>query len=277
LGSGSFADVHEALLEVRCAVKTLKESVRSNMYEVDKFRREASMLRSLRHPGVLRVIAVNDAKFAIAIEIMPGGSLHSLLHGTSQSIDLPTHCLPLPYILSLAMEIADTLKFLHLCGVVHRDVKPENLMFDGSNRLKLCDFGLAAEKIGQFVKTRSNLAGTPRYMAPEAFKNEPCSEKIDVFAFGMILWEMYTGRLPWAGRSFSEVRSCVSSGTERPAIPSSAPPELARLISDCWAHDPQNRPDAASILLRLAVRPFFILRHVEFSNSESCLLIVRAI
>jgi serine/threonine protein kinase len=178
-----------------------------------------------------------------------------------QSIDLPTHCLPLPYILSLAMEIADTLKvhlnffrsftyistfrdffesdrpfttdsqFLHLCGVVHRDVKPENLMFDGSSRLKLCDFGLAAEKIGQFVKTRSNLAGTPRYMAPEAFKNEPCSEKIDIFAFGMILWEMYTGRLPWAGRSFSEVRSCVSSGTERPAIPSSAPPELARLIS----------------------------------------------
>jgi len=65
-------------------VKTLKESVRSNMYEVDKFRREASMLRSLRHPGVLRVIAVNDAKFAIAIEIMAGGSLHSLLHGTSQ-------------------------------------------------------------------------------------------------------------------------------------------------------------------------------------------------
>jgi serine/threonine protein kinase len=168
-------------------------------------------------------------------------------------------------------------QFLHLCGVVHRDVKPENLMFDGSNRLKLCDFGLAAEKIGQYVKTRSNLAGTPRYMAPEAFKNEPCSEKIDIFAFGMILWEMYTGRLPWAGRSFSEVRSCVSSGTERPAIPSSAPPELARLISgtnacpsltchltvrhlelicflDCWAHDPQQRPDAASILLKLAVR-----------------------
>jgi serine/threonine protein kinase len=130
-------------------------------------------------------------------------------------------------------------QFLHLCGVVHRDVKPENLMFDGSNRLKLCDFGLAAEKIGQFVKTRSNLAGTPRYMAPEAFKNEPCSEKIDVFAFGMILWEMYTGRLPWAGRSFSEVRSCVSSGTERPAIPSSAPPELARLISGMYPVSPQ--------------------------------------
>ncbi len=121
-------------------------------------------------------------------------------------------------------------QFLHLCGVVHRDLKPENLMFDAFNRLKLCDFGLAAEKIGQFVKTRSNLAGTPRYMAPEAFKNEPCSEKLDIFALGMILWEMYTGRLPWAGRSFSDVRTCVSNGTERPAIPSSAPPELARLI-----------------------------------------------
>jgi len=127
-------------------------------------------------------------------------------------------------------------QFLHLCGVVHRDVKPENLMFDGSSRLKLCDFGLAAEKIGQFVKTRSNLAGTPRYMAPEAFKNEPCSEKIDIFAFGMILWEMYTGRLPWAGRSFSEVRSCVSSGSERPAIPSSAPPDLSLLISGIITH-----------------------------------------
>lgn len=78
---------HSRVSQVRCAVKTLKESVRSNMYEVDKFRREASMLRSLRHPGVLRVIAVNDAKFSIAIEIMPGGSLHSLLHGTSQVSD----------------------------------------------------------------------------------------------------------------------------------------------------------------------------------------------
>jgi serine/threonine protein kinase len=168
-------------------------------------------------------------------------------------------------------------QFLHLCGVVHRDVKPENLMFDASNRLKLCDFGLAAEKIGQFVKTRSNLAGTPRYMAPEAFKNEPCSEKIDIFALGLIIWEMYTGRLPWAGRSFSDVRTCVSNGSERPAIPSSAPPELARLIcgiaafpfapvcsillphsfhivsSECWAHDPHSRPDAAAVLLRLAV------------------------
>jgi serine/threonine protein kinase len=80
----SVALLIQCAAQVRCAVKTLKESVRSNMYEVDKFRREASMLRSLRHPGVLRVIAVNDAKFAIAIEIMPGGSLHSLLHGTSQ-------------------------------------------------------------------------------------------------------------------------------------------------------------------------------------------------
>ncbi len=140
-------------------------------------------------------------------------------------------CLEFEHSSQSVTSSSSSLQFLHLCGVVHRDVKPENLMFDGSNRLKLCDFGLAAEKIGQFVKTRSNLAGTPRYMAPEAFKNEPCSEKIDIFAFGMIVWEMYTGRLPWAGRSFSEVRSCVSSGTERPAIPSSAPPELVRLIS----------------------------------------------
>ena len=83
---------HPRVSQVRCAVKTLKESVRSNMYEVDKFRREASMLRSLRHPGVLRVIAVNDAKFSIAIEIMPGGSLHSLLHAPwDPGVGAPTH------------------------------------------------------------------------------------------------------------------------------------------------------------------------------------------
>jgi len=266
LGSGSFADVHEGVWDVRCAVKRLKDAVKSNPYEVQKFHREAQMLRSLRHPGILRLMGFSQTDFLLVMEIMTGGTLHDLVHNNAR--------LEYPRVLGIGAEIADVLRYLHYCNIVHRDLKPENLMIDANGRLRLCDFGLAAEKRGKYVSTRSNLAGTPRYMAPESYRDEPCTEKIDIYSFGMIMWEIFTRSLPWAGRNFSEVRAVVSAGTERPPMPRDAPPDFARLIEDCWAHEPDNRPSAADVLHKLQTmgaphQPFSMDDEDDY-NVEAC-------
>mmetsp|Transcript_42790 Transcript_42790/g.67057 ORF Transcript_42790/g.67057 Transcript_42790/m.67057 type:complete len:572 (-) Transcript_42790:916-2631(-) len=156
LGSGSFAEVHRALWHVPCAVKKLKESVRSNRYEVNKFQKEAYLLRSLLHPGVLRVFGFCKADYFLVTEVVTGGSLNEIIHSSQNK---PTQRQALEY----TAQVADILRYLHLCNVVHRDIKPDNLLLDSVGTLKLADFGLACEKKGTYIHSRSNLAGTPRY------------------------------------------------------------------------------------------------------------------
>eukprot|EP00291_Cryptomonas_curvata_P001308 CAMPEP_0172198500 /NCGR_PEP_ID=MMETSP1050-20130122/28125_1 /TAXON_ID=233186 /ORGANISM="Cryptomonas curvata, Strain CCAP979/52" /LENGTH=1002 /DNA_ID=CAMNT_0012875335 /DNA_START=44 /DNA_END=3055 /DNA_ORIENTATION=- len=248
LGRGSFAEVHRAIWRIPCAVKRLRDGVRANQYEARKFHREASLLRSLLHPGVLRVFGFCKADFLLITEVVEGGSLHNLIHSS------PHTKLQHSVVLQFAAQVADILRYLHLCRVVHRDLKPENLLVDSAagSILKLADFGLACEKHGEYIKTQSNLAGTPRYMAPEAYRDELCTEKIDIYSFAMLTWEMLTGQLPWDGSNFQDVRHAVACAGERPPTPPNTPLPLAELITDCWHADPEERPSATEILARIS-------------------------
>jgi len=256
LGSGSFAEVHSATWHLPCAVKRLKDTVRHNKYEVQKFQREAYLLRSLLHPGVLRVFGFCKVDHLLVTEVVTGGSLHSIIHNcpanSTTPIPGPKTRMPHREVLEYAAQVADILRYLHLCNVVHRDIKPENLLVDSRGLLKLADFGLACEKKGAYIQTRSNLAGTPRYMAPEAYRDEKCTEKIDIYSLAMMMWEMITSQLPWDGSNFQDVRHAVASAGERPPIPPDCPPALAQVLRDCWQPLPENRPSASSVLNKIS-------------------------
>jgi serine/threonine protein kinase len=154
LGTGSFAEVHRAVWQLPCAVKRLKDGVRSNRYEVHKFQKEAYLLRSLLHPGILRVFGFCKVDYLLVSEIVPGGSLNEVIH------QKPPVIMSLKTALGYIAQVADILRYLHLCSVVHRDIKPENLLMHTQGTVKLADFGLACEKKGAYVQSRSNLAGT---------------------------------------------------------------------------------------------------------------------
>jgi serine/threonine protein kinase len=159
LGTGSFAEVHRAVWQLPCAVKRLKDGVRSNRYEVHKFQKEAYLLRSLLHPGILRVFGFCKVDYLLVSEIVPGGSLNEVIH------QKPPVIMSLKTVLGYIAQVADILRYLHLCSVVHRDIKPENLLMHTQGTVKLADFGLACEKKGAYVQSRSNLAGTLRGMS----------------------------------------------------------------------------------------------------------------
>ena len=232
LGSGSFAEVRRATWKLPCAVKRLKDSVRSNPYEVRKFEKEAYLLRSLLHPGIVRVFGFCKIDFLLVSEVVVGGSLHDLIHQEPQSI------LPIDVALGYSAQAADILRYLHLCSVVHRDIKPENLLVRDDGILKLADFGLACEQRGAYVQTRSNLAGTPRYMAPEAYRDEKCTEKIDIYSLSMMMWEMFTGQLPWEGSNFQDVRHAVANLGKRPPVPENLTEPVAKVGCDLFASCP---------------------------------------
>lgn len=135
----------------------------------------------------------------------------------------------------MAIDMVRGLRYLHSRkpAVIHRDLKPSNILIDRSWKVKLCDFGLAAS-------TNSD-AGTPQYMAPELLHRACYNEKVDVYAFGVLLNEMISRRPPFEGMPFSQLKAAVCSG-ERPPLPCHCHEKLQKIIEVCWSANSQDRP-----------------------------------
>eukprot|EP00597_Dinobryon_sp_UTEXLB2267_P017141 CAMPEP_0201112506 /NCGR_PEP_ID=MMETSP0812-20130820/77296_1 /ASSEMBLY_ACC=CAM_ASM_000668 /TAXON_ID=98059 /ORGANISM="Dinobryon sp., Strain UTEXLB2267" /LENGTH=588 /DNA_ID=CAMNT_0047375877 /DNA_START=674 /DNA_END=2440 /DNA_ORIENTATION=+ len=171
------------------------------------------------------------------------------------------YVIPLDRCLIMARDIATALKYLHedCCEgatIIHRDLKPENIGFTSDMQLKLFDFGLMT-----CVKKRSHASevyemtgntGSLRYMAPEVALKRAYNEKVDVHSFGMILWEMLTGKLPYKGVSKAEFMSTVVGSGYRPKIPKDLPVAVASLLKACWEVDAMQRPSSAEIIAVLS-------------------------
>jgi len=154
-------------------------------------------------------------------------------------------------LLGIAADVAEALAYLHP-RVVHRDLKAQNVLLDAAGRAKVCDFGIAKFKDRTFVSTVNGQAGTPAYMAPELFDGGQVTEKVDVYSFGILLWEMLTGRVPWSDvPSPMQVIYYVGVLGQRPPMPEACHPGLQQLIQSCWAESPGQRPIFSEILARL--------------------------
>ncbi|KAJ0986426.1 hypothetical protein J5N97_004782 [Dioscorea zingiberensis] len=202
-----------------------------------QFTREATLLSHLYHRNVIKLAGAckNEPVLCIITEYLSGGSLRSFLH------KLQHKSLPLQTLVAIALDIARGMEYIHSQGVIHRDLKPENILFDKDFCVKIADFGIACEEAN--CDALAEDPGTYRWMAPEMIKHKPYSHKVDVYSFGLLLWEMVTGTIPYQEMTPIQAAFAVVDKNLRPVIPEDCPAALGCLIKKCWALQPEKRPE----------------------------------
>jgi hypothetical protein len=255
LGAGGMGIVYlaeDTRLGRRVALKALPDQATGDDTHRARLRREARAAASLVHPGIATVYTLEeiDGRVYIATEYLAGGTLREeLAHGP----------LPIARALDTAIGLADALDAAHRQGVVHRDVKPENVMRDAAGATRLVDFGLAraSDAAGRAAApTLGDAAfGTPAYMAPEQIRAEPTDARTDVFAAGVVLFELVTGRTPFPGVDAAATMASILERDPirlRDAAPGGLPAPildaLDRLVAACLRKAPADRlPSAAAL------------------------------
>uniref|UniRef100_A0ACD5TEY5 Uncharacterized protein n=1 Tax=Avena sativa TaxID=4498 RepID=A0ACD5TEY5_AVESA len=207
-----------------------------------QFTVEVTILARLNHRNVIKLVGACSCPpvFCVITEFLSGGSLRAFLR--------KPECkqLPLEKIISIALDIARGLEYVHSQGVIHRDVKPENILFDGELCAKVVDFGVAFEDV--YCNTLEDDPGTYRWMAPEMCKRKPYCRKVDVYSFGLVLWELVSGSIPYEEMTPLQAAFAVVNKNLRPVVPSSCPTPLQQLMEQCWSVQPDKRPEFSQIV-----------------------------
>ena len=208
-----------------------------------RFQREAEIGRKLDHPSVAKVVSNGDmSRVCIVMEWAEGKILRQILGEQGK--------LPAERAVRIALGICDALEYIHSQGVVHRDLKPENIMVDAEDRIKLIDFGIAASAGARrltFSKFSSTL-GTPDYISPEQVKGKRGDARCDVYALGVILYEMLTGNVPFEGPSPFAVMNdrLVNHPVPPREVNPEVSPEMQEIIYRALERDPSKRYASAS-------------------------------
>ncbi len=242
LGRGGMGEVYRAddlTLGQSVALKFLPPAFARDADRLRRFYQEVRVAREVSHPNVCRVYDVGEAegRAFLSMEFVDGEDLASLLRRIGR--------LPQEKGVEIARQLCAGLAALHERGVVHRDLKPANVMLDGRGRVRLTDFGLAA--VAEEVGGREVRAGTPAYMAPEQLRGERVDVRSDLFALGLVLYEIFTGKRAFVADTPAELQRLHRDSS--PKSPSTHLPDLdpviERVISRCLEMDPAERPSSA--------------------------------
>lgn len=248
LGGGGFAAVFLATYKGSpAAVKIAVEPTESEEH-LTAFRDELLTLERVNgHPSIVRTFAADPRPprpFIVMEKCRE--SLYDALHGAGAA---KFAGVPLRARLAMAADIAAALDFLHSLrpsAIIFRDVKSQNVLFNAAGKLVLTDFGL--------VGCKAPDAGTPAYLAPELWACKPFGRAADVYAFAILLHELLTGAVPWAGLRPTDIRDAVLGRAERPpldALPERTPAAVRELLTRAWATDPAARPPASELVAAL--------------------------
>jgi serine/threonine-protein kinase len=261
-GMGVVLRAEDTRLHRTVALKAISPLLARDERTRERLRREARAAAALSHPAVATVYALeeHDGELFIVSEFVPGRSLRA---------ELADGPLPWPRLLETALAIADALAAAHALGIVHRDLKPENVLRRPDGQIKVVDFGLAlvpqAAAETRLTTDRAAL-GTPGYMAPEQIRGGPVDARADVFAFGVLLYELATGRHPFGGDPAAAFDALLEGRTP-PAWTPIQPPALDAIVRRCLRADPAQRYASAAALVeelrRLAAEPEGPARQTE--------------
>ena len=241
VGTGGMSTVHcafDTLLERHVALKILHEQYGDDEEYVERFRREARAVARLSHPNIVTVIdrGEEDGRQFIVFELIEGDNLKDVVERGGP--------LPVRRVLELGLEIGHALAFAHAQGLVHRDVKPQNVLLNEDGRAKVTDFGIVRSLDAVGHTQTGTVLGTSHYIAPEQARGERVDAQTDVYSFGVVLYELLAGEVPYPGEGFlsvamKHVNEPVPSVLEKRP---DAPVRLASLIERCMAKDPADRP-----------------------------------
>jgi len=244
IGRGGFGTVYRATdraLGVERAVKIMHPALSQDAGFLERFRLEAHLAARLEHPHIVPVYdldEINGVTF-LAMKYLPGGSLKQRL--TSRG------ALPFPVAAKLLTQVATALDYAHQQGLIHRDVKPANILFETDDLIRLTDFGFAkamSEQAGSSSLTLSGgMIGTPPYIAPEIWRHKPVSPAVDQYSLACLFYECLTGQTLFAGDSPADIMTRhVLDGPEFPASwPAGVPAGLAALLEKALSRDPAGR------------------------------------
>src|SRR6266540_2208560 len=239
LGSGGMADVYLAEDEElgrRVAIKILNERHANDEQFVERFRREAKNAAGLSHPNIVSIYDRGEAEgtYYIAMEYLDGRSLKELVVARGP--------LPIGDAIAFTREVLSALRFAHRKGVVHRDIKPHNVMADADGRLKVTDFGIARAGASQMTEAGS-IIGTAQYLSPEQARGAAVDQRSDLYSVGIVLYELLTGTVPFNGETPVEIAMRHLSDTPQP--PSikrpEIPPDLDMIVLRALAKNPDDR------------------------------------
>ncbi|MDN5698586.1 MAG: protein kinase, partial [Rubrobacter sp.] len=248
LGSGGMARVllvHDTVLDRDVAIKLLHQQYAEDPEFVERFRNEAQSAAALAHPNIVSIYDLGrsrDGNYYIAMEHVPGGTLKDFLDGVER--------LRHDEAASLAAAVADALGAAHRSGVIHRDIKPQNVLLTDKGEAKVADFGIA-RAVSPTSESRTSLVlGTASYMSPEQAQGEALGPQSDLYSLGVVLYEMLTGGLPFEAEN--PVAMALKQVSETPRPPSevedSVPEGMDRLVMRLLAKRPEDRYQSADEL-----------------------------
>ncbi len=249
LGKGGMGEVYKAedlKLKQTVALKFLPESIALDGGMLARFHNEVRIARQVAHPNVCRVYDIGEVEGLsfLSMEFIDGEDLSSLLRRIGR--------LPGDKAVELARQMCAGLAAAHEAGVLHRDLKPANVMIDGRGKARITDFGLAI--VSEELRGEEAMAGTPAYMAPEQLTGKEVTQRSDIYALGLVLYELFTGKRVFEAKSIQELISLHEKST--PPTPSSHVKEIdplaERVILRCLEKDPKARP-ASAVQVALAL------------------------
>ena len=231
-----------------------------------KDRAEADLkhLRKLNHPNIVHFkgVCIQSPCYCIVMEYCPYGQLYDVMKNGRQ---IPPHL-----VIEWSKQIASGMQYLHSRKIIHRDLKSPNVLLSYNDTLKISDFGISR----QWTEgdTKLSFAGTVSWMAPEVIRVESCSEKVDVWSFGVVLWELLTCEIPYKGVDQSAIMWGVGNNSLQLPIPSTIPDGFKLLMKQCWSIKPRHRPSFQHILMHIDIAASELLdlpNHIYFLKQQT--------